>query len=386
MSEKLDVVPAQFRVMVVRRPKYACRACEDIVVQSPAPARLIEGGLPTEATVAHVLVSKYADHLPLYRQAQIYERQGLRLDRSTLADWVGRAAFHLRPVHERILAHLKSSTKLFADETTSPVLDPGRGRTKTGQLWAYARDDRPWGGADPPAVAYVYAPDRTASQPIAHLAGFKGILQVDGYAGYRALAGKGDVTLAFCWAHLRRRFYDRAVAEASPIANEALQRIAALYRIETDMPRLRARQATRRAPGAIASDRRRTRALAARKARALEPEEQARPGNPLRTVALGRSRPFPRRRTGRDRLQHSRAIDQASRPHAQERALRRLGWRRGKLGGHRLADRNLQAQRRRPYAYLADTLTRIVDGHLASAIDALLPWAYARAQPLQDAA
>ena len=171
--------PAQIRLPRLRG------AC---VVQSPAPARLIEGGLPTEAMVAHVLVSKYADHLPLYRQAQIYERQGLHLDRSTLADWVGRAAFHLRPMHERILAHLKSSTKLFADETTAPVLDPGRGRTKTGQLWAYARDDRPWGGADPPAVAYVYAPDRTASQPIAHLAGFKGVLQVDGYAGYRALA------------------------------------------------------------------------------------------------------------------------------------------------------------------------------------------------------
>ena len=191
VSERLDVVPAQFRVLVVRRPKYACRACEDVVVQAPAPARLIEGGLPTEATVAHVLVSKYADHLPLYRQAQIYERQGVRLDRSTLADWVGRAAFHLRPVHERILAHLRSSTKLFADETTAPVLDPGRGRTKTGQLWAYARDDRPWGGADPPAVAYVYAPDRKAEQPIAHLAGFKGVLQVDGYAGYRALAREG---------------------------------------------------------------------------------------------------------------------------------------------------------------------------------------------------
>jgi len=136
VSERLDVVPAQFRVLVVRRPKYACRACEDVVVQSPAPARLIEGGLPTEATVAHVLVSKYADHLPLYRQAQIYQRQGVALDRSTLADWVGRAAWHLRPVHERILAYLRSSTKLFADETTAPVLDPGRGRTKTGQLWA----------------------------------------------------------------------------------------------------------------------------------------------------------------------------------------------------------------------------------------------------------
>jgi transposase len=235
VSEKLDVVPAQFRVLVVRRPKYACRACEDVVAQAPAPARLIEGGLPTEATVAHVLVAKYADHLPLYRQAQIYERQGVHLDRSTLADWVGRAAFHMRPLRERILAHLKSSMKLFADETTAPVLDPGRGRTKTGQLWAYARDNRPWGGSGPPAVAYVYAPDRTASQPITHLSGFKGILQVDGYAGYRALAQKGDVSLAFCWAHVRRRFYDRAVGEASPIATEALQRIALLYAVEKDI-------------------------------------------------------------------------------------------------------------------------------------------------------
>lgn len=235
VSEKLDVVPAQFRVLVTRRPKYACRACEDVVVQAPAPTRLIEGGLPTEATVAHVLVSKYADHLPLYRQAQIYERQGVRLDRSTLADWVGRAAFHLRPLRERILAHLRSSTKLFADETTAPVLDPRRGRTKTGQLWAYARDDRPWSGADPPAVAYVYAPDRKASQPIAHLVGFKGVLLVDGYAGYRALAEKGDIRLAFCWAHARRRFYELSTADASPIATEALQRIARLYAIEKDI-------------------------------------------------------------------------------------------------------------------------------------------------------
>jgi transposase len=118
-------------------------------VQAPAPARLIEGGLPTEATMAQVLVSKYADHLPLYRQAQIYARQGIDLDRSTLADWVGQAAFHLRPLHARLLGKLRQRSKLFADETTLPVLDPGRGRTKTGQLWAYAADDRPWGGADP---------------------------------------------------------------------------------------------------------------------------------------------------------------------------------------------------------------------------------------------
>ena len=191
-SERLDIIPAQLRVLVVRRPKYACRACEEVVVQAPAPARLIEGGLPTEATVAQVLVSKYADHLPLYRQAQIYARQGIALDRSTLADWVGRAAFMLRPVHERLLMTLKTSTKLFADETTAPVLDPGLGRTKTGQLWAYARDDRSWCGSDPPGVAYVYAPDRKAERPISHLVGFKGILQVDGYGGYRALAERGD--------------------------------------------------------------------------------------------------------------------------------------------------------------------------------------------------
>ena len=234
-SERLDIVPAQFRVLVVRRPKYACRACENVVVQTPAPARLIEGGLPTEATVARVLVAKYADHLPLYRQAQIYARQGIALDRSTLADWVGRAAFLLRPVHERLLAVLKSSTKLFADETTAPVLDPGRGRTKIGQLWAYARDDRPWGGTDPPVVAYLYAPDRKAERPIAHLAGFKGILQVDGYGGYRVLAERGEVQLAFCWSHVCRRFYELAAVGPAPIASEALERIASLYAVEKDI-------------------------------------------------------------------------------------------------------------------------------------------------------
>ena len=234
ISERLDIVPAQLRVLVVRRPKYACRACE-AVVQVPAPARVIEGGLPTDALVAQVLVSKYADHLPLYRQAQIYARQGISLDRSTLADWVGRAAWHLRPVHERLLAQLKASPRLFADETTAPVLDPGRGQTKTGQLFAYARDDRPWGGTDPPGVAYVYAPDRKAARPIAHLAGFAGVLQVDGYSGYRALAGGHQVTLAFCWAHVRRRFYELAAAGAAPIASEALTRIAELYRIESDI-------------------------------------------------------------------------------------------------------------------------------------------------------
>ncbi len=151
------------------------------MVQALAPPRLVEGGLPTEALVAHVIVSKYADHCPLYRQAQIYARQGIDLDRSILADWTGRGAWWLRPLHTKLLDELRASPKLFADETTAPVLDPGRGRTKTGQLWAYARDDRAWCGPAPPVVAYVYAPDCKAEHPAAHLDSFQGILQVDGY-------------------------------------------------------------------------------------------------------------------------------------------------------------------------------------------------------------
>ena len=155
VSERLDVIPAQFRVIVTRRPKYACRSCLKGVVQTPAPARLIPSGMPTEATVAHVLVSKYADHLPLYRQAQIYSCQGVDLDRSTLAAWVGKATYELKPVFAALIADLKRSTKLFMVETRAPVLDPKAGKTKTGYFWALARDDRSWGGAAPPGVAFT---------------------------------------------------------------------------------------------------------------------------------------------------------------------------------------------------------------------------------------
>ena len=177
VSERLDRIPARLRIIVTRRPKYACRSCTDGVVQAPAPLRLIEGGLPTDAFVADVLISKYAWHLPLYRQSQILQTEGIRIDRGTLAHWVGFAAVELEPLHARLLQILKSSTKLFADETRCPVLDPGRGKTKTGYLWALARDDRPWGSADPPAVAYLYAPGRGAEHAIRHLAGFSGVLQ-----------------------------------------------------------------------------------------------------------------------------------------------------------------------------------------------------------------
>lgn len=184
VSERLDIIPAQFRVIVTRRPKYACRSCEGGITQAPAPAHIIAGGMPTEATLAHVLVSKYADHLPLYRQAQIYSRQGIDLDRSTLAAWVGKSAFELTPVYDALMADLKRSTKLFMDETPAPVLAPGRKSTKTGYFWALARDDRPWGGDDPPGVAFTYAPGRSGQHADIILKGFSGILQVDGYAGW----------------------------------------------------------------------------------------------------------------------------------------------------------------------------------------------------------
>ena len=205
-TERLDIVPAQLRVIVTVRPKYACRTCEAGVIQAAAPAHLITGGLPTEGALAQVLVSKYGDHLPLYRQSQIYARSGVELHRSTLAGWVGKASFHLTPVVDRLAWHLKQSGQLFMDETRAPVLDPGRGKTKTGYLWALARDERPWAGPDPPGVVFFYAPGRGGRHAERFLEGFNGILQVDGYAGYNAVAAPGKgVTRAYCWAHARRK-------------------------------------------------------------------------------------------------------------------------------------------------------------------------------------
>jgi transposase len=235
ISERLDIVPAQFRVLVTRRPKYACRSCEAGVTQAPAKPRLIEGGMPTEATIASVIVSKYADHLPLYRQSQIYARQGVDIDRSTLAFWVGKAAYELRPIHDALLAHLKTSSKLFMDETPAPVLDPGRGKVKKGYFWALARDDRGWNGPEPPGVAFTYAPGRSGNYASQILQGFEGILQVDGYAGYNRVLDLWDnapIQLAYCWAHARRKLFDLTHHNVAPIAEEGLKQIAVLYRIE----------------------------------------------------------------------------------------------------------------------------------------------------------
>ncbi len=238
VSERLDIVPSQFRVLVTRRPKYACRDCENGIVQAPAKPHLIEGGMPTEATLATIVINKHADHLPLFRQAGIFARQGVNIDRSTLAAWLGRVAHELTPVYDCLKANLKTSTKLFMDETTAPVLDPGRGKTKTGYLWALARDDHPWGGSAPPAVAYTYAPSRAGKHAVEILQGFEGVLQVDGYTGYNRVKDRRTnkpIELAYCWAHARRKLFELTINNVAPIAEEGIKQIKAFYRIEAQI-------------------------------------------------------------------------------------------------------------------------------------------------------
>jgi transposase len=231
VSEMLEYMPARFKVIRQVRPKLSCGCCQRIV-QLPAPTRPIDRGLPGPGLLAHVAVSKFADHLPLYRQAQIYAREGVELERSTLADWLGGVARLTQPLVDALGRYVHGANKLHADDTPVPVLEPGRGVTKTGRLWTYVRDDRPAGSTDAPAVWFQYSPDRKGERPVAHLTNFAGILQADGYAGFDQLYAHGDIVEAACWAHVRRKFFDIHATNASPIAAEALARIGALYAIE----------------------------------------------------------------------------------------------------------------------------------------------------------
>ena len=373
VAERLDVVPTTFRVLVTRRPRYGCRACESAVVQAPAPARIVEGGIPTEALIAQVLVSKYADHLPLYRQAQIYARQGIQLDRSTLADWVGRAAWYLRPLRDHVLERLRRSTRLFADETTAPVLDPGRGRTKTGQLWAYARDDRPWGGSDPPMVAYIYAADRKSERAEAHLGEFAGILQVDGYGGYAALAKRRQqISLAFCWSHVRRKFYE--LADNSPVATEVLRRIALLYAIEDEVR------------GSSAEQRR---AMRIERARVVVDDLRQYLDARLRQLSAKSKlaeaiRYAMTRWDGLSRFLEDGRIELDS--NTVERSIRPLALNRKNAlfagsdeGGDNWAViatliENCKITGINPHTWLTETLTRLANGHHANSVGELMPW------------
>lgn len=234
VSEILEYVPASLKVIRYVRPKLAC-ACCDRIVQAEAPSRPIERGMPGPGLLAHVLVSKYCDHLPLYRQSQIYARAGVELDRSTLAEWVGGSSRLLAPLVEALRRHVMAAGKLHADDTPVPVLAPGLGKTKTGRLWTYVRDDRPAGDSTPAAVWFAYSPDRKGEHPQSHLSNFCGTLQADAYAGFDQIYEAGRIQEAACWAHVRRKFYDLEVAHKSPTAAEALERIAGLYAIEKEI-------------------------------------------------------------------------------------------------------------------------------------------------------
>ena len=234
VSEILEYVPAILKVIRYIRTKLACGCC-DRIVQAEAPSRPIARSIAGPGLLAHVLVSKYCDHLPLYRQSQIFARVGVELDRSTLAEWVGGSSRLLAPLVEALRRHVMAAEKLHADDTPVPVLAPGLGKTKTGRLWTYVRDDRPAGDSTPAAVWFAYSPDRKGEHPQSHLSNFTGTLQADAYAGFNQIYEAGRIQEAACWAHVRRKFYDLEVAHKSPVATEALERIAALYAIEKEI-------------------------------------------------------------------------------------------------------------------------------------------------------
>jgi transposase len=389
-SQRLDKIPAQYQVIVTHRPKYGCRACEGAVVQAPAQERLIKSGIPTEALVASVVVDKFAWHNPLYRQAQMMKLQGFPVDRSTLAFWVGVAAAEVKPVYLRLKEILLGSGKIAVDETRAPVLDPGRGRTKTGYFWAISRDDRPWGGTDPPGVAYTYAPGRGGEHAIALLAGYSGIVQCDGYAVYQQLADPGRdggaVTLAFCWLHWRRYFFEIDKGGPAPIAHEALERIAALYAIES---RIRGRRPEER------------RAVRQAETKPLVEALRAWLENKLKAVSeksaiAAAIRYGFNQWDGLVRFLDDGRIEMDT--NSVERAIRTIALDRKNslFAGHDEGAVNwacltslietCKLNDIDPQAYLADILTKLVNGWPNNRIDELLPWAWATARPQQKLA
>ncbi|AFL50943.1 transposase [Sinorhizobium fredii] len=379
-SERLDVVPPKFRVIVTRRPKYAFRG-SDGVVQALAPAHIIEGGLPTERLLAYIAVSKYADGLPLYRQEAIYLRDGVEISRSLMAQWMGHLGFELQMLADYILERVKEGERIFADETTLPTLAPGSGKTTKAWLWAYARDDRPYGGTSPPMVAYRFEDSRGADCVTRHLSGFSGILQVDGYSAYtnlaktRAKTGSNEtVQLAGCWAHLRRKFYDLHISGVSQAATDTVLAMTELWRIEDEV---RGKDADSRAA-------RRQEKSSATVASLFElwEKELGKVSGKSKTAeairyALTRRETLERfLRDGRIEID-SNIVERAIRP---QTITRKNSLFAGSEGGGRTwatVATLLQTCKMNgvdPLDWLSLTLTRIAQGWPASEIEALMPW------------
>lgn len=237
VTEALDIVPPVLRVIRTVRPKYACATCTTGVLQAAAPERAMIGGMATDATLAFVVVARFAWHLPYYRQAGIFAGQGVAVDRATLCRWAARVAWWLRPLYQVILGHIHAQEYIYCDETRLHRLDPGRKKTKVCQMWLQSIDQRPWGGPAAPAVGYVFSESRGTDEVARQLASFSGTLHVDGYTAYKTLtrrrgAAGRPIRLAFCLAHARRKFVDVYEATASPTALAVIEKIRAVYAIE----------------------------------------------------------------------------------------------------------------------------------------------------------
>lgn len=372
VTETLDYVPGRFKVIRHVREKLSCRAC-DTVVAAPAPDHAIARGRAGAGLLAHIAVSKYDDHLPLYRQAEIFAREGVELETSTLSGWIGATAAALQPLIDALAANVMASDTLHVDDTPVPVLAPGAGKTKTGRLWTYVRDERPFTGERPPAAMFFYSPDRKGEHPRAHLKGFRGVIHADGYAGFNELFAAGDIVEAACWAHVRRKFFDVHAAIASPIAKEALDRIGQLYQIEGTIKGL--------PPG----DRRRERQLRSRpiaEALAVWADETARKLSRKSELAAA-FRYMRARWTALVRCFDDGRLALDNNP--AERALRgvaigRKNWlfAGSDAGGRRAAAMYSLIETAKlnginPQHYLAEVLARIAD-HPARHITELLPW------------
>ncbi|KGE01643.1 IS66 family transposase [Rhizobium sp. YS-1r] len=382
-TERLDRVPARYEVIVTIRPKYACPKGRTGVVQAGAPAHLLEGSWPTEALLAEIAVSKHSEHMPLNRQAEVMARHGVPIDRTVLADWMGRTGSEIAPVVDHMAKRLLlESTRLYVDETTAPVLDPGRGKTKTGYLWAILRDDRGWNGSAPSGVVFHYRPGRKGEYAAEILDGFNGTIQVDAYGGYSHLAtpdrtGGKPLRLAFCWAHGRRKLIKAAPKAGSPIVDEALIRIAALYKIEDSIR------------GSDPEHRRVVRQdLSLPLVDAFFTWLSAQAARVSRKSDLGIALAYMLKRQDGFRLfLDDGHVDIDS--NLVENAIRRpaMNRRNALFAGHDEGGRNwarfasligtCKMNGVEPYAYLCDLFTRLANGHLAKDIDALMPWAYA---------
>lgn len=381
-TERLDYIPARYQVIVTLRPRYACSKGRTGVAQAKAPAHLLEGSWPTEALLAQIAVAKYSEHMPLNRQAVVMTRHGVPIDRSVLADWMGRTGALIAPVVDHMAMQLtKGSSRLYVDETTAPVLDPGKGRTKTGYLWAVLRDDRGWGGPAPPGVVFHYRPGRKGEYAAEILAGFDGTIQVDAYGGYTHLAtpkrtGGQPLQLAFCWAHGRRKLIKAVPKNGSPIVDAALVRIAALYKVEDTIR---------------GSDPEHRLATRQELSRPLVDEFftwlNAQAARVSRKSDLGEAMAYMLKRQDGFRLFledgrvdiDSNLVENAIRSPAMNR-------RNALFAGHDEGGKNqarfasligtCKMNGVEPYAYLNDLFTKLANRHLARDIDALMPWAY----------